>query len=131
MKKFKNYYNYSFGNSKFKGLRNSLNRIKQIPINFKNKTILDLGCNAGGMLFPIAKTIKYGFGYDFDEDAISLANKIKKDNNINNLDFYVMDFEKDELKFPKTDIVFMLSIANWVSNWKKNYFFNKTKNINI
>lgn len=119
MKKFDKYYNLKVGDEHYKGRRNPLRRLKKIPLNFKNKTVLDLGCNIGGMLFPIQDKIKWGYGYDYDSDAINLANELKEKNKFNNLEFFICDFEKDKLDFPETDIVFMLSIANWVKNWKE------------
>ncbi len=119
MKKFKNYYNINFLGVSEKGKRDPMRRINKIPINFKNKSVLDLGCNSGWMLFSISNLISYGVGFDGDGDEIQKANKIKKELKLNNLDFFVMDFENDVLSFPKTDIVFMLSIAYWVKNWKE------------
>ena len=108
------------GKKIIKGRRNPYNRLNKIPYDILlNKSILDLGCNNGGMLYPIADKISLGIGYDGDETSIEEARVLTKEQGFENLEFHVMDFEKDELIFPQTDIVFMFSISNWVKTWKK------------
>lgn len=100
------------------GGRNPLNRIELIPIDFQNKTVLDLGCNCGGILFALSDKISKGIGYEVNQDAVDNANLIKETFNVANLEFYAKDLEKlNEIKFPKVDVVFMLSIARWVRTW--------------
>jgi SAM-dependent methyltransferase len=102
------------------GIRDPLTRIESIPVDFSNKTVLDLGCNCGGTLISIADKIKYGYGNDINPEAINFANKIINEQQIKNLNFSVANLENwEKLNLPKTDIVFALSIAKWVKSWKE------------
>lgn len=101
------------------GTRDPLNRINFIPIDFLGKSVLDLGCNVGGILFAISDKITEGHGYDVNPRAIDTAIEIKEKYKLDHLTFTLANLENSEnIKFPKTDIVFMLSIAVWIPNWK-------------
>jgi len=126
MKKSHNKFSYNYTtirvneNILVSGSRDPLDRLNVIPINFQDKTVLDIGCNVGGMLFAIADKIKYGHGYDVNISAIDVATKIKKEQEIENLSFTLANLEEYDLTLlPKTDITFMLSIAIWIPNWKE------------
>jgi SAM-dependent methyltransferase len=100
---------YINGNLVSEGGRDPYFRLNLVPIDFDNKTVLDLGCNCGGMLFALCDKIKKGFGFEVNQHAIDFANSIRKDFHIENLEFSVKDLEKkDEIEFPESDIVFML-----------------------
>lgn len=102
------------------GLRDPLERINAMPIDFTNKTVLDLGCNCGGTLFAIADKIKQGWGNDINPDAISFAKTLSREHNVNNLSFKVVDLNKwQSANLPKTDILFALAIAKWIPTWKE------------
>jgi SAM-dependent methyltransferase len=101
------------------GTRDPLSRINSIPVDFSNKSVLDLGCNVGGILFAISDKISEGHGYDVNPGAIDTAIEIKEKYKLDHLTFTLANLENSEnIKFPKTDIVFMLSIAVWVPNWQ-------------
>jgi len=101
------------------GIRDPLERINAIPIDFENKTVLDLGCNNGGTLFAIADKIKQGWGNDINPEAINIANSVVNDYKIPNLSFKVADLNNwKEENLPKTDILFALAIAKWIPTWK-------------
>jgi len=126
MKKSHNKFSYNYttirvnGNILISGSRDPLDRLNVIPIDFQDKTVLDIGCNVGGMLYAIVDKIKYGYGYDVNTNAIEVANKIKKEQDIKNLSFTLANLEEYNLALlPKTDITFMLSIGIWISNWKE------------
>lgn len=102
------------------GNRDPLTRIKTLPIDLTGKTVLDLGCNCGGMLYSVHEKVKHGIGFDINEQAIKNANTIKSDYSINNLEFHVRDLERHiDFDIPKTDVTFMLSISRWVTTWKE------------
>lgn len=107
------------------GQRKPTERIKNVPYDFQNKTVLDIGSNQGGMLFSLASQIKEGVGIDFDHRLVNVANRIKSSQPYNNLNFYVFDLEKEEfnlltnLSQKKYDIIFLLSVCMWVKNWKE------------
>jgi 2-polyprenyl-3-methyl-5-hydroxy-6-metoxy-1,4-benzoquinol methylase len=108
------------------GKRDPMLRIKSIPIDFTGKSVLDIGCNVGGMLFALSSKISTGYGYDVNHRAIETANDIVKKNNIDNLFFEQSNLENyKDINFPKTDVVLMLSIAVWISTWKD--IINKIK----
>ena len=71
-------------------------------------------------MFAVADQIKQGWGCDINPDAISFANDLAKENNINNVSFSVADLNNwQEANLPKTDILFALAIAKWVPTWKE------------
>lgn len=99
--------------------RDPLERINSIPVDFNDKTVLDLGCNCGGILFAVADKIKYGYGFEINSDAIKHANELVDAYKINNLNFNVADLSKwQDYNLPKTDIVFALAIAKWIQPWR-------------
>ncbi|NMB07161.1 MAG: SGNH/GDSL hydrolase family protein, partial [Tissierellia bacterium] len=111
----------------FRGQREPNLRLQKVPYDFTDKVVLDIGCNAGGMLHVLANKIKMGIGIDYDYRLINAANAIKKINNNNNLSFYRFDLENEELdliknyilsKDGKIDICFLLSVCMWIKNWK-------------
>ena len=120
------YHSLDINNYHFKGQRNPQKRFKNLPISLKGKSVLDIGCNQGGMLYTFSKEIKYGIGIDYDTRMINAANKIKSYTNSTNLDFYVFDLEKEPLSYindflpeDKVDIVLLLAICMWIKNWKE------------
>lgn len=119
------YHSFKINNYQFKGQRNPKLRFKDLPFSLKGLSVLDIGCNQGGMLYAFSEEIKYGVGIDFDQRMINTANKIKSYTKSNNLDYYVFDLEKEDLGyiqdfFPddKIDIVLLLSVCMWIKNWK-------------
>jgi SAM-dependent methyltransferase len=124
MKKSHNKFSYNYttiriNNEVIQGTRDPLDRLNYIPLDFSNKSVLDLGCNVGGMLFAVSDKISKGYGYDINPQAINTANSIKEKHKLNHLTFTLSDLENlKNIKFPKVDIVFMLSIAVWVPNWR-------------
>lgn len=100
--------------------RDPLERTNVIPIDFTNKTVLDLGCNCGGTLFAVADKIKFGYGLEINPDAIEHANSLVKKHKIKNLNFKVADLSKwQNYELPKTDIVFALAIGKWIQPWRE------------
>jgi SAM-dependent methyltransferase len=119
-KKFSyNYTTIRINDEIIEGTRDPLNRLNCLPIDFLNKSVLDLGCNVGGILFAISNKISRGYGYDVNPMAIDTANSIKEKHRLDHLEFFLENLENAEnIDFPRTDIVFMLSIAVWIPNWK-------------
>lgn len=111
---------------RLKGQRDPFKRLDKIPIDFAGKTILDIGTNQGGMLFPLKDTIKYGVGIDYDPKKINCANRIKDIVGAKNLSFYVFDLENDPFEIMndflpdgRFDICYLLSVCMWIKNWKQ------------
>ena len=127
------YHTFSFGDKILKGQRNPEERFKNVPFDFKDKTVLDLGSNQGGMLNACAKEIKYGIGLDYDSRMINVSNRIKEHSENKNLQFYTFDLENEKLGYiqdflpsDKVDICFLLSVCMWLKNWKELITFVKS-----
>ncbi len=125
-KKFEaGYQTHKLGDTVLVGQRDMGKRFEKIPYDFTNKTVLDIGTNQGGMLFAIADKIKYGVGVDYNPKLVNVANRIKSFSQVNNVDFYVFDLDKEQhsminnfLKTDKVDICFFLSMCRWVNKWR-------------
>ncbi|HAE92598.1 MAG TPA: hypothetical protein DCG60_08165 [Tissierella sp.] len=112
----------------FRGQRECDFRLENVPYDFSDKVVLDIGCNAGGMLHSLKEKIKMGIGIDYDSRLINAANAIKSINRSHNLSFYTFNLEKEDLaliknfiisKDEKVDICFLLSVCMWIDNWKE------------
>ena len=120
------YQTHVLGGITFVGQRDPQKRLAKVPYDFTGKTVLDIGCNQGGMLFALKDKIKWGIGIDYDSRLVNAANRIKSFDQSFNLDFYVFDLDKEPLtmidnflKTKKVDICFFLSLCTWVKKWKQ------------
>lgn len=118
------YHTIQIGGQSIRGQRDPASRLNQVPIDFRGKTVLDIGCNQGGMLHQLSRDIKHGVGIDFDSRMINVANKISTVKCLANLSFYVFDLEKEQLDLIEdflpehsVDVVFLLSVSMWLKNW--------------
>jgi 2-polyprenyl-3-methyl-5-hydroxy-6-metoxy-1,4-benzoquinol methylase len=107
------------------GQRDPKERIRLIPFDFAGKTVLDIGCNQGGMLFALPSEIRHGVGIDYDHRLVNAANKVRSHSKIPNLDFYVFNLEKEDLNLirdflpaEKMDVAFLLAVCMWIENWR-------------
>jgi Methyltransferase domain/Domain of unknown function DUF120 len=110
---------------RLQGQRDPTSRLAMAPIDFSGKTVLDLGCNQGGMLHPIGDKVRWAVGVDYDPRMINVANKIKCVNGADTLSFFVLDLERESLDIIRdflpdlqVDIVFLLSVCMWIKNWR-------------
>ena len=118
------YHSYNIDNINIEGQRNPkmrLNRMRKY-ISFKNKKVLDLGCNVGAMLHHLFE-IKEGLGYDFDYNCINAGNNISKILGRKNINLFKHDFDSSQLSFKefKPDIIFILSLGSWIKSWEELY----------
>jgi SAM-dependent methyltransferase len=120
------------------GQRNPAERLKNLPYDFTDKVVLDIGSNQGGMLFSIEKEIKEGVGIDFDYRLVNASNRITSNKMIGKINFFVFDLQKEELnlisnfvKSDKIDIIFLLSVAMWIKNWKEVYIWCSINSDNL
>jgi SAM-dependent methyltransferase len=116
------------------GQRDPSKRLASVPIDFHGRTVLDLGCNQGGMLHEVRSLIKWGVGIDYDPRMINAANRIKSMNASGNISFYILDLQKDPLELisdfmpdPKADVCFLMSVCMWLENWQKVIDFAHSK----
>ena len=123
------YHSFDLFNIHIQGQRNPKQRFEKIKNNydFTGKTVLDLGCNTGGMLLHIPE-IQRGLGVDYDQNCIDSCNIFRDRLNYScKLDFVKEDL--NNINIPsfcqrqglKPDIIFLLSIGSWVKEWKKLY----------
>jgi len=119
------YHTLRIAGHEFRGQRDPEQRLRDVPFDFDGASVLDLGCNQGGMLFSIADRIKSGVGIDYDYKMINAANRIGAYWKVHNLSYYVFDLEKENLEVlgnfihgKRVDIVFLLSVCMWIRNWK-------------
>ena len=126
----------------YAGERDPIARLKALSqvvgYNFENKTVLDIGCNQGGMLVPIADQIVCGIGVDVNSELVNCANRMAMHFQKRNLAFYTYDLEEgmhvslpksegetyfdhmlDFLPYREPDIIFLLAVCQWVKNWKE------------
>lgn len=119
------YHTLEIDGRTFRGQRDPARRFDGVPFNFSGTTVLDLGCNQGGMLLSIADRIKSGVGLDFDYKMVNAANRVRAHKRLGNLNYYVFDLEKEHLELIRNfvpgstvDIVFLLSVCMWIKNWR-------------
>ncbi len=119
------YHSLLLAGKYFRGQRECATRLASVPYDFRNRTILDLGCNRGGMLHCLTETIRVGIGVDYDYKCINAANMIKQLNQSGNLHFYTLDLDHEDLSLVnnflmsrRVDICFLLSVCAWIDNWK-------------
>ena len=117
----------------FRGQRDCEERLASVPFEFADRVVLDLGCNVGGMLHPLARVVREGIGVDGDSRCINAANLVAQVNGAGKLHFHTFDLERDELADlrvltlgRKIDICLMLSVAMWIANWKEVVHFAST-----
>lgn len=120
------YHSITIGQMRYVGQRDPAQRLASVPFDFAGKTVLDIGCNQGGMLFELPRSIKHGVGIDYDSRMINVANRIRSQKKLDNVDFYVFDLEREDLAYindflstPRVDIAFLLSICMWIRNWRE------------
>lgn len=113
------------GNSILPGQRNCEQRLRTIGVEFAGKVVLDVGCNQGGMLFPLAGQIEYGYGVDHDTRLVNVCHKLRQTKRCDNLNFFVLDLQEepldllDDLVEHTIDVCFFLSMCAWLSNWRE------------
>lgn len=119
------YQSIKIGSRKFDGRRDPSVRLSALNLDFKGKSVLDIGCNQGAILFDIANDIKCGIGVDYEPRMINICNALKSVNDNNNLDFFVFDIENDPLTLlrnfiptKKIDVIFLMAVCQHVMNWK-------------
>lgn len=114
--------------------RDTKKRLVNFGVNsniIKNKTVLDIGSNIGGIAFEIFKMYPRKIVcLEYDKNKIDVSNLIAKIHNFNNIFFYQNDVESDSFKenFKENfDIVFCLSLIEHLR--KKEDFLRKVYEI--
>lgn len=128
------YHTLRVNGTTLRGQRDPYIRLAQVPFNFAGKTVLDLGCNQGGMIHALAGQIRWGVGIDYDSRMINAANRIKQMTGANNTHFYTLDLDKDPLALicdfmpdQLADVCFLLSVCMWLKHWREVINFAQSK----
>lgn len=91
--------------------------IKAMLPNVKNKTVLDLGCGAGGMSrFFAEKGAKKVVGLDVSQNMLSLAKQLTTQDSVEFIQLPMEQLSKIKQKF---DIVFSSLAFHYIENFKK------------
>ncbi len=119
------YHSFQLGDHRFRGQRDPTMRFANVDYDFVGKSVLDIGCNQGGMIHEIGDVIAHGVGIDYDSRMINVANRVRAYKGATNTDFYVFNLEEERLEVildllpdQGVDICFLLSVAMWISNWR-------------
>lgn len=120
------YHSFNIDNIQINGQRKPWIRLDNIKkyYNFENKTLIDFGCNTGGMIFHLPE-LKKAIGIDFDKECIESCNYMASilknkteykfiQQDLNNFDFSI--FLKNN-SIEKVDIIFLLSLGSWIKKW--------------
>ena len=84
---------------------------------FNNKTVLDLGCASGAVLFDIKNKIKKGIGVDIDPKKLNIGKFICDEHKIKNIFFHEQRFEKFINQTEETyDCIFLLNVLHHVQS---------------
>lgn len=119
------YQTVSVDGETIQGQRSPAQRLAGFRDDLTGKTVLDLGCNQGGMLFEIADRVQWGVGVDHNPGLINVALKTRDIVGAGHLSFFNHDLVKSPLEHllcffrsgESVDVVFMFAIARWVRNW--------------
>lgn len=119
------YHSLELNGRMFRGQRECSQRLAQVPYDFTNKVVVDLGCNTGGMLHALSPLITRGYGFDFNPKCVNAAQSIKLLNGSNHLQFFTFDLDRDDLLLLPSfishnyvDICFLLSVCMWLKRWR-------------
>lgn len=120
------YHSIELDGELLRGQRDPAARLAKVPICFEGKSVLDIGCNQGGMLFQVDQKIRWGVGIDYDHRMVNVANRLSGIRGDRRLSFYVFNLEREPLDLisdflpeAKVDVVFLLSICMWLKNWRE------------
>lgn len=120
------YHQIEINGEVYQGQRKPGERLDLVPLNFSGKTVLDIGCNQGGMIFALGDAPRWAVGLDFDPHMINACNLIKSQLPSRDMNFFVFDIDRDPhglirdfLPEDKVDVVFLLSVCMWVERWRE------------
>jgi len=118
------YHEIQFDGDLIPGQRSPRERLDLVPLDFSGKSILDIGCNQGGMIFGCCNNAKWAVGLDYDYRMINACNLIARELNHKNCSFFVFDIDRDPhviiedlIPEQKVDVVMLLSVCKWVEKW--------------
>ena len=108
----------------FTGTRKPKQRLEKVPFDFTGKTVLDIGCNHGGMIWALRDKVRWAVGVDINYKFINAAHVIRAEMQLNHTNFFVFDADrnphellKNYIPEEKVDIVFLLSVCSFIKKW--------------
>lgn len=95
--------------------RNAVRRLARFDLGrsqVEGRSILDLGCNSGAMLFELSnRAPRSGLGIEYDQDKVELAREIASLSDLDRLEFRQSDIDAlSEADLGQFDIVLALAI---------------------
>lgn len=124
------YHSFNIDNINLEGQRRPWMRLDKMKdhFDFKDKTLIDFGCNTGGMIFHLPE-LNRAFGFDFNKECIDSCNYmcsildhktecLFKQEDLNKFDLQMF---LNNININKVDVIFLLSLGSWIKNWKELY----------
>lgn len=104
--------------------RNTAVRIEQFGLgrqDLQGRTVLDLGCNTGAMLFQLSNLgIRRGLGIEYDVDKVQIAREIASRSDLDELAFLPANLDTVESEFLGVhDFVMCLAVEGHVEDRKR------------
>jgi hypothetical protein len=116
------YHTMYLNGKEYKGMRNPLNRINRIDFIPESCSMLDLGCNVGGMIWPYRFYFYQAVGVDHNEQLVNFCRDVSRIYGIENKTrFLKCDLDKSmrDLDYlGKFDVIFLLALTQHLKNWK-------------
>jgi SAM-dependent methyltransferase len=107
------------------GQRNPLARLAKVPYDFRGRSVLDVGCNEGGMVLALADEVRWAVGVDSDSRLLNVATRLSALRRLAHVNFYCLDLELDPLSLLgdlvpefRVDITFFMAMCDWVPSWR-------------
>ncbi|XCF05787.1 class I SAM-dependent methyltransferase [Tamlana crocina] len=93
-------------------------RLQIVELVEPNTTLVELGCGNGDLLFKLCHKLKLGIGYDISEQLIGYALERANEEQINNLEFRIVDLLREPYSEPKVDYS-VASLLLHILPWNK------------
>lgn len=115
----------SFERVGLSGRRPTMYRLEKYgiyDISSTEKSVLDIGCNAGFLDMTVAPYVKSVLGIEYDETLVEVANIVKDYIGVDNCNFLQADFvEWKKRNHEKFEIIFSFAIHHWLNISQEQY----------
>lgn len=114
------YHTTYLDGKKYDGMRNCVDRLNKMYFNPRCR-ILDLGCNMGGMLWPLRLYFNAAYGLDRDVNCYNFCKNLSKVYNVDDKMAFNLFNLKDigSLDLGEFDVIFFLALTQHLDNWKE------------
>lgn len=108
------------------GQRDPALRLALVPVVWVGRTVLDLGCNQGGMVFEaLRQGAACGVGVDRDPQMVNAATKLAQWHACTDAHFFVHDLDAPELDrlldflpIGEPDVILLMAMSIWLERWR-------------